>query len=287
MGGDAEGRTNVNEQYDPVTDTWLSMTPMPTHRSALVAETVGGRIYAIGGGADEGDPDINEAYLPPAINQVFLPLVLKNFEIVPDTSLLLRMNEGTGASRFFDASGNGNDGSCSGDSCPTSGVVGMFGNALSFDGVNDYVQVNDSALPSGSAPRTMALWMKPESNARIPVFYGDPQPSDAYYVLVEGNNACIGQMGGGPLEVCGSTNITDGNWHFVALVYDGIDSVLLYLDNGILETSVTKTYNTTLTGELLVGRLTYEYYTGLIDELVIYDRALSEEEIKTLYTYGP
>src|SRR5436189_5566991 len=87
---------------------------------------------------------------------------------------------------------------------------GMVDQAFSFDGIDDYVQATDTGLPFGATARTLDFWMQPTFNARIPVIYGDFIPNDAFYILVQGRHACIGQWGGG--DVCGSTDVTDGSW---------------------------------------------------------------------------
>ena len=58
--------TNVNEVYDPTTDTWETLTPMPTKRMAVSANVVNGKIYVIGGGqrAPNTNFDVNEVYDP-------------------------------------------------------------------------------------------------------------------------------------------------------------------------------------------------------------------------------
>jgi len=58
--------TNVNEVYDPSTDTWETKTSMPTTRQAMDANVVNGNIYIIGGGqrTPNDDFDINEVYDP-------------------------------------------------------------------------------------------------------------------------------------------------------------------------------------------------------------------------------
>jgi len=56
--------TSVNEVYDPATDTWETLTPMPTKRMAVSANVVDGKIYVIGGGqrATNTHFDVNEVY---------------------------------------------------------------------------------------------------------------------------------------------------------------------------------------------------------------------------------
>jgi N-acetylneuraminic acid mutarotase len=58
--------TNVNEVYDPATDTWETLAPVPTKRMALTANVVDGKIYVIGGGqrAPNTNFGVNEVYDP-------------------------------------------------------------------------------------------------------------------------------------------------------------------------------------------------------------------------------
>jgi hypothetical protein len=193
---------------------------------------------------------------------------------------------------WWPGDGNANDIQGSNNGTLQNGATfapGMVGQAFSFDGIDDYVRATDTGLPFGGAARTLDFWLKPGFNARVPVIYGNFAPSDAFYVLVNGGNACIGQWGGGPPgEPCGPTNVADGNWHHVAMTYDGGSSVLLYVD-GALESSVTKTYTTTQTGKLYMGSTvegSQEYYTGLVDEVEIFNRALSQSEIAAIVNAG-
>ena len=62
--------TNVNEVYDPVTDTWETKAPMPTPRSCLRANVANGKIYLIGG----NDPDVHFEPGASTHNEVYDPL---------------------------------------------------------------------------------------------------------------------------------------------------------------------------------------------------------------------
>lgn len=159
---------------------------------------------------------------------------------------------------------------------------GMVDHAFSFIrsiGIDDYVQASDTGLPFSNAARTLDFWMKSGPDGGIPVIYGDFQPNDAFYVVVLAANACIGQWGGG--DACGSTHVNDSNWHHIALTYDGVSSAILFVD-GALETSIAKTYTTTQTGTLLIGG-DYPHFDGLVDEVEIFNRALSQTEIQAIY----
>ena len=58
FGGEARSGTfDENEAYDPVTDSWEKLLPMPTPRHGLGAAIVGRTIYVIGGGISPGSSD--------------------------------------------------------------------------------------------------------------------------------------------------------------------------------------------------------------------------------------
>ncbi len=165
--------------------------------------------------------------------------------------------------------------------------AGKVGQAFSLDGIDDYLIANDSGLPMGSSSRTMEFWflMQPSSYNQIPVVYGSNQINNSFYMVRLSDHVCIGQPGGGPLEVCGSTIVANNQWYHAALTYDG-SNTQLYL-NGQLEASATRSYNTTSTGHLYVGQNAgFEYYAGLVDEISIYNRALSTAEMLAIYNAG-
>lgn len=102
-----------------------------------------------------------------------------------------------------------------------------------------------------------------------------------------GPNACIGQHGGQSQDTCGETNVTDGEWHHIALTYDGAVA-RLYVD-GALEVEQEKVYVTTSTGCAYIERTgegSWEYFMGLVDEVTVYARELSRAEIQSIFDAG-
>jgi N-acetylneuraminic acid mutarotase len=72
---------NLNQVYDPVTDTWSTGTPMPTSRCGLKVAVVNDELYAIGGSNGDGDVYANEKYIPSSYipefpSWIMLPLFL-------------------------------------------------------------------------------------------------------------------------------------------------------------------------------------------------------------------
>ena len=193
-----------------------------------------------------------------------------------------------------DLSGNGNDGIIYGAKC----VDGKFGKALSFDGVNDYVRV-PSIVPSSSEGTFMA-WVKPNSihighiiyigqstgngfggeeelhlstldNGMFSLFFGSGFINNLYYRLDGGS-------------------YTAGNWYHVVGVYKNGDFVRLYVNGQlVLREETDQTIDTSnWVPPTLIGkpRANERYFNGIIDEVRIYNRALSEEEIRALYERG-
>jgi hypothetical protein len=169
----------------------------------------------------------------------------------------------------------------------TSNEPGMVGLAFSFDGIDGYVEATDIGLPMGSSPRTLEMWVKPAFDARVPFIYGNFDPGDAYYAIVEGTNACIGQWANPAAERCGKTDVTDGKWHHLVLTYDGAIA-RLYAD-GVLEVVKKKVYATTSIGRAYIGSTvggSGEYFKGLVDEVTVYARALTSSEIRAIFASG-
>ena len=185
-----------------------------------------------------------------------------------------------------DSSGNSRNGAVSG----ASWTVGKVGTALSFDGVDDEVIATGYKGISGSTPRTIAAWIKTSTTGVI-AYWGRDAGGQKSTFRVQADNAINGsvryEVDGG--FVCGSTDLRDNQWHHVcAVLPDGatdVSQVLLYVD-GQLEaygTNNTKIINTGSLNDLKIGNdMINRNFNGLIDEVRLYSRALSIEEINDL-----
>src|SRR5262245_25654657 len=165
---------------------------------------------------------------------------------------------------------------------------GLVNGAFSFDGINDYVNAfsQSSSFFSNSQAFTLEAWFRPESEA------------SSYFIL---RNAAFGlrwQGSSSPMRFYnGSDHFSSkttweiGHWYHVALVDDGADSVKLYID-GVLD----KTDDGDLRSpnrfpchsagycfELQFGGYyethDVEYFNGQVDEVSLYNRALTAVEI--------
>ena len=205
-----------------------------------------------------------------------------------------------------DSSGNGNNGTLLGDA--TWGIGYLFG-CLSLDGQSGYVQVPSTPnLEQVTNAVTICAWVKFATNItytagvmqdvarKVISLTANPPPYSAYDLVVQ-------DFGGGTFKArMGVTRSTDstrgtsnwgnahpyGPWYHLAGVYDG-STVQIYV-NGVLESSLSFSGPILQTSQpLCIGRYgaVGEALNGLIDDLRLYNRALSATEIQTLFNATP
>jgi Concanavalin A-like lectin/glucanases superfamily len=190
-------------------------------------------------------------------------------------------NEGTGTT-VGDASGSGNNGTTSNTTWSASG---KYGGALSFNGTSARVNVPNSSSLQLTSSMTLEAWVDPSSTTskwRDVIYKGN----DNYYL--EGTSDSTGKPGGGGTfgganaNAYGASALTANTWSYLALTYDGT-TLRLYV-NGTMVGSQAKTGAiTTSTNQLQIGgdSLYGQYFSGLIDEVRVYNVALSATAIQT------
>ncbi len=169
-------------------------------------------------------------------------------------------------------------------------VGGKVGGALSFDGVDDYVQIEGWKGILGAASRTVCAWIKTTAtgSANI-VYWGDTGASNDWLLFAKGDMDGKLALTTNEGYVVGTSNVCDGEWHHVAAVLenDGTPDaaeVRLYVDG--VEDAITLSQSagvdTPVGSDVLIGSNGVQYFEGLIDEVRIYDRALSGAEVAEL-----
>lgn len=201
----------------------------------------------------------------------------------------------------YDYSGNGNDGTIYG----AAWVDGISDSALYFDGQDDYVFVPDSNSLDLTTDGTVMEWIQIPSSFSPPYggvgFVNKMLHSTGMYSYelgIDHDGPCFGAIGDGVNGIAVYCNdyhryetpdfLYDDTWHLLAFTWNPTE-LILYID-GAFENSHTNTTSGAQisTWDLHIGRRKYqptgwEYYEGLIDEVRIYNRALSEAEIESLY----
>lgn len=178
---------------------------------------------------------------------------------------------------------------------------GQVGSAINFDGVNDYIEViHQDNLNAGTGDITVEVWVKPENlnvlKRIVTKFQHGSSGYDIGYHLSAGPGAAfIFEVKDGVRHVGPSSTLTAveaiGKWYHVVGVRDTATKTINLYVNGLLEGSVVDTtFDTTNKANLRIGSHpachATEYFDGTIDEVAIYKRALSAEEIQQHYEDG-
>jgi len=195
-----------------------------------------------------------------------------------------------------DESGNGNNGAVSGATL-TDDKNGNSNSAYSFDGVDDYIQVphNDSFNINPTTGFTVALWFKASATQSgnlwdlIDKSHGDPDYWYEGWVIQGGYMVApyavgFGSGNGSGYDMPGTPYAVNADqWHHLAATFLGTD-MMLYLD-GALSSAISASSPVASAGDLFIGKhyALGRYFHGIIDEVRIYNRALSASEIQELF----
>ncbi len=188
-----------------------------------------------------------------------------------------------------DLSGNGNNGVLING---PSWIAGEINDALSFNGTSSYVFPPSLGIPPPSV--SISVWIKPNPAGGVVMSeLGQAAINSGWHdsqIEVETNNTikvCV--WTGGLTCLTAANNITYGSWYYIVLSYDASTHTLKGYENGALVNSVpaTKEYPGTLHYGIGPTDSTNggdgSYFSGLIDDVRIYSRALSAAEVSALY----
>jgi hypothetical protein len=191
-------------------------------------------------------------------------------------------------------------GTCDGSSGINSSTapVGQVGKASNFNG-SRYVNFPDYPSYAWTTSLSVTLWCNFTYLSDLPmVMIGYDRTGSTHWWI--GAEASTGRptfylyddtrTGDG---VVGPSAINNNSWHFMAATYNASNSSLrLYID-GVLVADSTQTYSNpfTVDSDLGMGAMYRDaawkyFYTGLLDEVALYNRALTVSEITQLYTKG-
>jgi hypothetical protein len=183
-------------------------------------------------------------------------------------------------------------------------VTGSTGQAVQLDGIDGWVDPQDTAdafLDQPFEGYTIAMWVKADDNVGIQTIFDEGGRQKG--IAIRLNDATLeGVVSQGPSQdeaVRHLVSMPDfgTDWHFIAIVFNGPESTFgLYVDNVLVDEVATE-YNAleSHSNNPGIGRRTsqyaYEdgdgagtgdYFAGLIDEVMIWDRALSDAEIRAV-----
>jgi len=207
-----------------------------------------------------------------------------------DKSLILSLNFNNNSNirenstYFVDNSEHDNNGSGSGDGCPLFNLTGKFNGAYTFDGINDNVSIGDTSLDFIGGNFSISIWFKASDFDNNDSLYGK---QDQYFLhSIDSNNIRfeIKNLSGVWESVDDNYgSITLDGWHNVVSIVN--DSDLIIYTDGVYKNKITYGDIETTDNNLIIGAYSNStgFFNGTIDEVRIYNRSLSDDEVTKFY----
>jgi hypothetical protein len=199
---------------------------------------------------------------------------------------------------------NRSHGKTVGDFGEKSFALGKVGLAFSFESFNSAVQLPDDFFPfnsAGNKPFTFETWFRTnESGVILGQQNANPYGSASVYTpgiyVGNGGRLYVQMFSKGSINpIRSTTDVADNAFHHVAVVYDGAQQIA-YLDGvemgraahtqQVLDPGLKYQFGTGYTQGWPETNNGWFTFLGLIDEPALYDRALTVEEVKSIYSAG-
>ncbi len=206
--------------------------------------------------------------------------------------------------KIYDRSGAGNNGYFVGGATTSAKTIGQVGQGLQFDGVDDYVSIASSASIRPPLPLAFSFWINPATVASNQDIFGARvhEPHEGYWANITSDGSLQISFGdnvycapeGRRSKTTAASALVANQWQHIAGVIRGATDMDIYI-NGV---DVGGTYSGS------GGNISYVssimrlgsrggadgcpavYLNGALDEFRIYNRALSAQEVKQLYSAG-
>ena len=165
----------------------------------------------------------------------------------------------------------------------------MSSGCISFDGADDYVSIPFSQNMNISSGGSILLWVKASSQNNSYIIGQYPKTGNKSWVITTAstNKMSISLSKDGintNYSLVPVTNILDNNWHLIGFTLNG-NILTAYVDG--VKTSSTNISGTVYssTANLLIGATTPSigFLTGTIDDARLFNKALSDQEVKDVY----
>jgi hypothetical protein len=187
-----------------------------------------------------------------------------------------------------DSSGNGYGGYCT--DCPNLINNGKFNYAYDFNGVDDFIDLGNHLFGIDvSDELTISFWIKIDQvGSGYATIIGRDKYVNPFHIQLVGSQIRTRLRAGGQTDTLvssGSLNL--GEWYNVVLTYKSGDKKLYVngnIDNNIQTGNIETTNKDTHIGNRPLGN--DEFFKGVLDEILIYDRALSVSEVDSLFEGG-
>ena len=196
-----------------------------------------------------------------------------------------------GVNDSCDGSGNGNDGAWNGNA---TSATGKFGSGGTFDGNADYVEIPDSTSISttdSSDAITVSAWVYQTAQTNYDRILSSNWATDGSWLLSVNSSYkpnFVIKASGAQYTAADADTISTNAWHHIVGTYDG-EYVRLYVDGEAQTPIACSGCDLDNAGSVLriseAGST--EGFAGKVDEVRIYNRALSPTEVRKLYNWAP
>ena len=196
-----------------------------------------------------------------------------------------KFDEGSGTTAY-DSSGNNNNGII----YDATWTDGKYSKALSFDGVGDYVDMGDKPSLESMNQLTVEAWLEIQSLKGWQCIAGklnwDISHDYSYYLQIWADNTMVGRIWTDTEYMIKSTKtVSPGIWYHAAITYNGSTFKLFVNGEEWVSTSASGTIKDSAPPVRIgIRDVNADAFNGTIDEVKIYNRALSAEEIWKEYT---
>ncbi|MCI0499444.1 MAG: LamG domain-containing protein [Planctomycetales bacterium] len=168
-------------------------------------------------------------------------------------------------------------------------------NAPYFDGVDDYIEIPDFKGISGPWPRTCCAWIKTQMPEKQILSWGTAATGAKWVIRLNGEGKMQVEVGDG--YCVGSTPLTGGQWHHIAVKLDdsddlsSTDDLKIYVDGlpEIISEYVSQYIQTATAENVKIGVFSngLRYFQGYLKDIRIYDYSLDIDQIHQIIGKGP
>jgi hypothetical protein len=207
--------------------------------------------------------------------------------------LCVPMDEGSG-STVYDQSGNNFNGTIYG----ATWTHGRYGNALSFDGVDDYVDFGTAPSLSGTTDFSVAFWLKSTFTGGAYIIAQRAPGYQGEWMVNLGGNHNNRQLNPGKIyfmvhnngvqwEIWSTTAVNNGQWRNIVAIRQG-ENGYIYIDGNLNAQALGAIKPLDNTLKIAIGKDMLDNdqpLQGIVDEVFLFTRALTSAEISDLYNY--
>jgi hypothetical protein len=176
---------------------------------------------------------------------------------------------------------------------PIEVIDGKYGKALEFDGSGAFVRMADPEAFICNEPFTWCAWIKTDVGGCIVsktdgVLDSDVEGAKTFFV----SNGMLALDVGWVGQNSGTTMVNDGDWHYVAITVE--DDAFIFYSDGVdagqgamaVSSKAEEGFVITIGWDPRCGLAEFPPFTGIIDEVSVYNRALSADEIEQNFDAG-